>query len=265
VKLGRSRHLAGAVVLAAAGLAAGGVIAQADDAAPQAKASAGGGLSLTPPSVEHAARKGTLGSVTIKNTTTDTLKITVRVRPWLQNRDSGQVAANFKVSLSRYVAASASTFNLAPGSRTISIVQRRTPPGGSLYAAIVVFGKPLHAKARNGIIPQYRVVGRLRANPVRKHVALRAGRVGFVGSGAGRQLVMPIRNTGNTLDPIGGSIQISGPTTKTNPLKTIAIVPGQVVNLVGGHVAGFKHGSYTAVWSITQGTKHYTARRSFKL
>jgi hypothetical protein len=265
VKLGRSRRLAGAVALAAAGLATGGVIAQADDAAPRATAAAGG-VSLTPQTVEHAARKGSLGSVTIKNTTTDTLKMTVRVRPWIQNRVTGVVSPNLKVSLSRYVAADASSFNLAAGaSRSVSLVQRRTPPGGSLYGAIEVFGKQRNAKARNGIIPNYRVVGRLRANPSRKRAALTAGSVGFVGGGAGRQVVMPIRNTGNTLDPIGGSVTFSGPTGKTNALKAITPIPGQVVNLVGGHLAGFKKGRYTATWSITQGTKRYTAKRTFNL
>jgi hypothetical protein len=262
--LGRSRHAAGALVLAAVGLATGGVIAQADDAAPRATASAGG-VSLTPQTVEHSVRQGTLGTVTVKNTTKEILKVTVRVRPWLQNRITGQVNANLKVSLSRYVAASSSSFNLAPGSRPVTIVQRRTPPGGSLYAAIEVFAKPRNAKARNGIIPQYRVVGRLRANPTRKRVSLSAGRNGFVGRGDGRQLVMPVRNTGNTLDPIGGSVAITGPTSKTNTVKQIGIVPGQVVNLVGGSLKGFKKGRYNATWTIAQGTKRYTARRSFTL
>jgi hypothetical protein len=265
VKLGRSRHLAGAVALAAAGLATGGVIAQANDAAPTAKAAAGG-VSLTPQTVEHAARKGTLGSVTVKNTTSDTLRVTVRVRPWIQNRTTGQVTANYNVSLSRYVAASASTFNLAAGAtRNVSIVQRRTPPGGSLYAAIDALGKPRNAKARNGIIPNYRIVGRLRANPVKKRVSLRAGRIGYIGSGSGRQVVMPIRNTGNTLDPIGGSVTFTGPTSKTNALKAITPIPGQVVNLIGGHISTFKKGKYTARWSITQGNKRYTAVRTFTL
>jgi hypothetical protein len=241
------------------------VIAQADESAPRAKAAAGG-VSLVPQTVEHAARKGTLGSITVKNTTTDTLRMTVRVRPWVQNRTTGNVSANFNVSLSRYVAAKASSFNLGAGaSRTVSIVQRRTPPGGSLYAAIDVLGKPRNAKARNGIIPNYRVVGRLRANPTKKRVALRAGRIGFIGSGAGRQVVMPIRNTGNTLDPIGGSVTFTGPTGKTNPLKAITPIPGQVVNLIGGHISTFKKGKYTARWSITQGNKRYTAVRTFTL
>jgi hypothetical protein len=265
VKLGRSRHLAGAVALAAAGLATGGVIAQADDATPRAKAAAGG-VSLTPQTVEHTARKGSLGSVTIKNTTSGTLKMTVRVRPWIQNRTTGQVNPNLNVSLSRYVAANASSFNLGAGaSKVVSIMQRRTPPGGSLYAAIEVLGKPRNAKARNGIIPNYRVVGRLRANPTRKRVSLRAGTIGFIGRGSGRQVVMPIRNTGNTLDPIGGSVTFTGPTGKTNALKAITPIPGQVVNLIGGHISTFKKGKYTARWSITQGTKRYTAVRTFTL
>ncbi len=265
MKLGRSRHLAGAVALAAAGLATGGVIAQADDAAPRAKASAGG-VSVTPQTVEHTARKGSLGSVTIKNTTSDTLKMTVRVRPWIQNRTTGQVNPNLNVSLSRYMRANRSSFNLAAGaSKVVSIMQRRTPPGGSLYAAIEVLGKPRHAKARNGIIPNYRVVGRLRANPSRKRVSLRAGRIGYIGRGSGRQVVMPIRNTGNTLDPIGGSVTFTGPTGKTNALKAITPIPGQVVNLIGGHISTFKKGRYTARWSITQGTKRYTAVRTFTL
>jgi hypothetical protein len=265
VKLGRSRQLAGAVALAAAGLATGGVIAQADDAAPRAKAAAGG-VSLTPQTVEHTARRGTLGSVTIKNTTTDVLRVTVRVRPWIQNRVTGAVSANLRVSMSRYVQARASSFNLAAGSsRSVSLVQRRTPPGGSLYGGIEVFGKPRNAKARNGIIPNYRIVGRLRANPSKKRVALRAGRIGYIGRGSGRQVVMPIRNTGNTLDPIGGSVTFTGPTSKTNPLKAITPIPGQVVNLIGGHISTFKKGRYTARWSITQGSKRYTAVRTFTL
>jgi hypothetical protein len=255
VKLGRSRHLAGAVALAATGLATGGVIAQADDATPRARAAAGG-VSLTPQTVEHSARKGNLGSVTIKNTTTDTLKVTVRVRPWVQNRTTGQVNPNYNVSLSRYVQARSSRFNLAAGaSKSVSMMQKRRPPGGSLYAAIEVLGKPRHAKARNGIIPNYRVVGRLRANPTKKRVSLRAG----------RQVVIPIRNTGNTLDPIGGSVTFTGPTGKTNALKAITPIPGQVVNLIGGHISTFKKGRYTARWSITQGTKRYTAVRTFTL
>ena len=47
---------AGAAVLAVAGAAAGGAIAQADNAAPVAHAAANGGIVLRPETVEHVAR-----------------------------------------------------------------------------------------------------------------------------------------------------------------------------------------------------------------
>ena len=42
-------------------------------------------------------------------------------------------------------------------------------------------------------------------------------------------------------------------------------MPGQVVYLKGGALRGMKSGSYTATWSVTQGSKRYTARRTFRL
>jgi hypothetical protein len=191
--------------------------------------------------------------------------VQVRIRPWNQNRQTGAVAPNLNATFTRYVRATTQSFQLKPGSRTVSLKVVRMPGGGSLYGGIEVFAKPRNAKARNGIIPNYRVVGRLRANPTTKKVKLTAGTVGFIGKGAGRQVVMPIRNTGNTLDPIGGSVSFTGPTGKTNALKAITPIPGQVVNLIGGHISDFKKGKYTATWSITQGTKRYTAKRTFTL
>src|SRR5262249_18197374 len=135
--------MAGAVVLATSAVATGAVIAQADDS-PTAHAAAGG-VSLTPQTVEHTAKKGSLGASTIKTTTTHTRKGTVKARPCTQNRTTGAVQPNLNVPLARYVQAQSSAFNLAAGAtRVVQIVQRRTPPGGSLYGGIEVFGKPLH-------------------------------------------------------------------------------------------------------------------------
>src|SRR6476646_7990055 len=104
---------AGATVLAVAGGAAGAAIAQADGgAAPVARAAATGGISLRPDTVEHLAQKGNVGKVTIKNTTSGTLRTTVTVRPWSQNRVTGKVSENYRVNLSPYVVANTPTFNL---------------------------------------------------------------------------------------------------------------------------------------------------------
>ncbi len=112
----RSRLVAGALGLAVAGTTTGAVIARADDSAPRAQAAQStGGLSITPAVVEQTAKKGNVGSFTVKNTTKDTLKVTVTVRPWVQNRSTAAVAINKTANLSPYVIGSPSSFTLAPG------------------------------------------------------------------------------------------------------------------------------------------------------
>jgi hypothetical protein len=255
---------AGAAVVAVAGAAAGGAIAQADSAAPVARAAANGGISLRPDTVEHLTRKGSVGKVTIKNTTGGTLKTTVTVRPWSQNRTTGTVAMNGRVNLSPYVVASPRSFNLGAGkSRSVTIRVRRTPPQGSLYAALQVFSKQLHAKARNGIIPQYQVIGRVRLDPKRKRPALRIGTANIIGKGKGRTLILQARNTGNTLDAVTGTANITGPMRKTVNLTPVAIVPGQVVFVHALNINGMKKGLYHVSFHLTQGSRHYTANRIF--
>ncbi len=105
VKLVRSRLVAGALGLAVAGTATGSVIASADEAAPVAKAAQQGGVSITPASVERTAKRGAVGTITVKNTTKDTMRVTINVRPWIQNRNTGAVVLNTKASLSPYVRA----------------------------------------------------------------------------------------------------------------------------------------------------------------
>jgi hypothetical protein len=264
VKFARSRLVAGALSLAVAGVATSGVIARADDSAPRAHASAGG-VQLTPATVEKTARRGTIGAITIKNTTTDTLNVLVRVRPWNQNRTTWAVTPNLNATLSTYVRATTQSFQLRPGSRTVSLTMRKMAPGGSLYGGIEVFAKPRNAKARNGIIPQYRVVGRLRLNPATKRPNARIGNVDVVGSGRSRGLILAVRNVGNTLDAIGGSVSMTGPTSRNANVTPVAVVPGQVVYLKGGSVSGMKAGSYTATWTLNQGGKRYTVRKTFRL
>ena len=69
-----------------------------------------------------------------------------------------------------------------------------------------------------------------------------------------------MRNIGNTLDPVGGTVKITGPTARNATIPQVSVVPGQVVYLKGGALRGMKGGNYTATWSVTQGTKRYTAQ-----
>jgi hypothetical protein len=175
------------------------------------------------------------------------------------------VQANLRASLSPYVRASPQVFDLKPGSRAVRLNMRRTTSSGSLYGGIQVFAKLKRPKRTNGINPQYNVIGRLRLNPARKRPNLRVGATDVIGRGNGRTLILAVRNTGNTLDPVGGTVKITGPTARNANIQQVSVVPGQVVYLKGGAVRGMKRGNYTATWSITQGGKRYTARRTFRL
>ncbi len=129
------------------------------------RASAAGGLSLTPQRVERIARVGATGAVAVANSTGRTMRVRVRVRPWRQAL-GGAVTPDARRSLSREVAVGPSAFRLASGARRIvSLRLRRHPSGGSLYGGIDVVGVPMGAKPLNGIVPRFRLVGSLRLSP----------------------------------------------------------------------------------------------------
>src|SRR3954447_477868 len=81
-----------------------------------ATAHAAGGLSVTPAALEHRATVGKVGSLTLNNTTNETLRVTVTVRPWRQQLN-GTVISDLRSNLSRYVRASRRTFTLARGAK----------------------------------------------------------------------------------------------------------------------------------------------------
>ena len=204
-------------------------------------------------------------AITVKNTTKDTMRVTINVRPWIQNRSTGTVVLNTRASLSPYVRASPQTFTLAPGQRRVSFNMRRMTASGSLYAGFQVFAKQAKPTRRNGIIPQWDLRGKMRLNPSRKNPSLRIGASDVVGRGNNRSLILAVRNTGNTLDPVGGTVSITGPTARNATIPAVGIVPGQVVYLKGGALRGMKAGNYTATWNVTIGGKRYNVKRTFRL
>src|SRR3954452_20213985 len=251
----RSRLVAGALGLAVAGGATGGVIARADDSAPRAHAAqATGSVGITPSIIETTARRGKVASFRVKNTTKHTMRVTVTVRPWLQNRATGGVVVNRAANLTPYVRASPAVFNLKPGQRKVTLNMRRLTASGSLYGGLEVFAKELHPSKREQIHPQFDIVGALRLNAKNKRPNLKLGSTRVLGAGNNRSIILEVRNLGNTLDPVGGSVAITGPTPRKATVAPIKVVPGQVVQLQGGSLRGMRAGNYTATWSITQGS-----------
>jgi hypothetical protein len=222
---------------------------------------ADGGLSVTPAVLEHRAQLGGVGSFTLNNTTKESLRVTVTVRPWRQQLN-GTVISDPRANLTRYVRATRRSFTLSAGAKTpVSFRMVRRAPSGSLYASVEAFGKPTNTKGRKGIIPQYRIISSLRLNPARKTFKLRTG-AAQVRSGA---LVLPVRNLGNTIEPVSGTFKLSGAGTRTGTIAGVKVIPGKLVGLSLGSARGLKKGTYTVTASLVQAGKRVNARTSVTL
>jgi hypothetical protein len=245
-----TRRLAAPMVIACAGLLAG-----------SATAHAAGGLSVTPALLEHSAKRGNVGSMTLNNSTNESLKVTVTVRPWRQQLN-GNVLSDLTANLSRYVRATKRTFTIGAGAkRPISLKLYHVPHGGSLYAGVDVFGKPTRTKGRKGIIPQYRIISKLRLNAAHKTYNWRTGAAQI----RQRAIILPVRNLGNSIDPIGGTYSISGPSGRSGTMKAIAALPGKLIGLNLGYTNGMKKGTYTINANVMQGNRKVATRTSFTI
>lgn len=245
----KTRRLAAGVVVACVG-----VLASASAASAQS-----GGLSVTPASLENRAKLGTVGSLTLNNTTKETLRVTVTVRPWRQQLN-GTVVSDPRSNLTRYVRATTRSFTIGAGAKrpiSFRMVRRLS----SLYAGVDILGKPTNTKGRKGIIPNYRLISKLRLNPSKKTYKLRTG-AAQVRSGS---VILPVRNLGNSIDPISGTFRITGAGTKNGNMAGIAALPGKLVGLNLGATRGMKKGRYTVNATVKQGSRTTNVRTSFTI
>jgi hypothetical protein len=247
---GKSRLFAAPLVVASAGMLGSA-----------ATAHAAGGLSITPAILEHRAKLGKVGSFTLSNTTNETLRVRVTVRPWIQRLD-GKVFTNPRATLTRYVRATKRSFRMRGGTkRRVNLRMVRRASGGSLYGNIDILGKPTKTKGRKGIIPQYHLVSSLRLTPKKRKIRIRTGPAKI----RSRTVVLPLRNLGNTIDPIGGTFTISGAGVRSGQIKPMNVVPRKLVTLPLIGTKGFAKGRYTVRATVTQAGRRFTRRTSFTI
>jgi hypothetical protein len=250
---------------AVAGLAATQIAFAEAPSGPRASA-AQGGVAVTPAILETTARRGASGSATITNSSGRRLRMTVRARPWRQARN-GDVAANRSRTLSG-VSVSATRFTLDSGaSRTVTVTLNRVPSRGSQYGALDVVGKP--TRRRRGINVAYNLVSSLRFNPSSgaRRLRLSAGKARVTGRGSGRALVLQVRNRGNTVDPVGGSVDVSGAGGgRSGAISSMRILPGKRIDLKLMSLRGFGRGRYTASVTLAQaGRNLMSVTRTFRI
>ena len=189
----------------------------------------------TEPCVEATAKKGTVGTFTVKNTTKDTLRVTVNVRPWIQNRATGQVVAQQAREPVAVRRASPQIVQPQSRARARSSSTWRMTASGSLYAGFQVFAKQKKAKAPQRHHPAVGSRGEpapepdeQAPEPARRRHRRRRPRQQPLADPRGpqhRQHARSGRRHGHDHGPDGRA---------TPTIPQIAIVPGQVVYLKGG-------------------------------
>jgi hypothetical protein len=229
----------------------------------RAVAAAGGGLSITPAILEQTARSGATGTVTIANGSNRKLNVAVTPRPWRQSR-SGTVASDRRNTLARFVRLSDASFALAPDEkRVVTVTLARVPSRRSLYGNLEVIGRP--TRKGNGVNVGYRLVGSLRFNPraSARRIRLSAGSARV----SGDSLALSVRNAGNTIDPVGGSVVVRGPRGgRSRGISGLRVLPGKRVNLPLMSLNGLRAGRYTAAVTLRQrGRNRVSVTRTFRI
>src|SRR4051794_3226753 len=253
------RYVALGAVLAALG-AGGTALVQGAAAGGSAARAKDGGLSVMPALIEHNGQPGALATLTVANRSAAPLDVTVTPRPWVQAA-TGKVSPNRRATLPG-VRVSQTEFTLKPGAETqVTATLTSAPSAGYLYGAMEVVGVPADAATRKGVVLGYRLVGSLRVLPAAPELAITAGNVKASGSTA----VIPVKNDGNTLDPVSGSVKVKGAAgTKNLTIAAVKILPGKSVNLPAG--TKLAKGSYTATVRLSQrGKRALSVIKRFKV
>ena len=117
---------------------------------------------------------------------------------------SGKVSPNRRGTLPG-VSVDKASFTLAPGAeQAVTATLNSAPSAGYLYGAIEAVGVPTDLSKRKGVVLGYRLVGALRITPATPKTGLTAGTAKAVKGTA----VVPVKNTGNTLDAVSGTVRV---------------------------------------------------------
>jgi hypothetical protein len=236
----------GGVIVGAAVVAAGAVIAQADGTKAGA-AALPGGLVVQNGLIEKAAATGAAQTVTIENRSDGALTVAVTPRPWIQS-SSGVVSPNRRSTL-RDVGVSENAFTLKSGETKNVVVTLKT--GTPQYGALEVVGLPADIAKRKGIVAGYRIVGALRYKAATSTYALKVGSAKIKAD----MLTLSLKSSGNTADAVTGSVRLKGPLgTRQTSIKATRLLPGKTIALPVISTKSLTKGSYTATVSLKQGT-----------
>ena len=80
-------------------------------------------------------------------------------------------------------------------------------------------------------------------------------------------MVLRVRNRGNTVEPVGGSADVSGSGGgRSGAIGSTRILPGKMINLRLLSLAGMRRGSYSASATLSQANRNrLSVTRSFRI
>jgi hypothetical protein len=247
----------GGVVVGAAVVAVGAVIAQADTK--KSAADVPGGLAVENGLIERQAAAGAANTIKVRNNSKAALNVAVTPRPWIQS-SSGAVSPNRRSTL-RDVGVSETAFALKPGETRDVVVTLKT--GTPQYGALEIVGLPEDLAKRKGLVAGYRLVSALRYKPAASTYALKVGAAKV----KAKMLTLSIKSSGNTAEPVSGSVRLKGPLgTRQSSIKSIRMLPGKTLALELVSTKSLPAGRYTATVALKQGTfkKNVTKKISVK-
>jgi hypothetical protein len=201
----------------------------------------------------------------VANHSDEALAITVKARPWTQSA-SGAVSPNRRSTLGG-VTVSEGAFTLQPGAeKDLTVALAAVPSAGYLYGALEIVGVPTGAAKAKGIVTGYRLVDALRYNAATPAYGFKAGAAKVSGKGKAKALTLSVRNTGNSIAPVSGTVKIKGALgTKNGTVKATRILPGKSVALALASLRSLRAGSYTATVTLIQNKQKTTLTKKIRV
>ena len=185
--------------------------------------------------------------------------VTVDARPWTQS-SSGVVAPNRRATLvRRHGQREASSRSLPGASKDITVTLDGVPSAGYLYGALEVVGLPDRHRQEQGRRRRLPARDSLRYNAGDRDLRPQGGRGKVSGTGSKKTLTLSVRNTGNTIAPVTGTVKLKGALgTKNGAVKATRILPGKSVALGLASASSLRAGSYTATVTLIQNKQKTT-------
>lgn len=231
-----------------------------------------GGLQVNPLRIDASPTPGIIGRIRIANPSPHRMSISVEPRRWHQTANGDLAPGMRKIDKLRILKVSPRNFVLAPNAgRVVEVLLALVPRKGFLYATVVARGQT--DRSRSGLDPRYQIATAVHLEPkaAKRRFRLRASHLRAVRHG--RRYVsfaVTVRNLGNMVDPVGGTLAIRGNGLNTRVrISARPVLPEAKVRLRSARLPRLRPGTYRVIARLIQrgdtGRARATTSRRFRV